>query len=567
MGLISELRRRNVLRMVVLYVIAAWLIMQVAEVLMSLAGLSAWAGRAILILLAVGFPIAVAFSWFYELTPEGVMLEKDVDAAESITHVTGRRIDFLVISLLCAAVILFAYDKWWIGPPPEKSIAVLAFTDLSPEGDQEYFSDGISEELLNLLAQIPELRVISRSSAFSFKGKNIAIPTVAEQLNVAHVLEGSVRKVGNRVRITAQLIEARTDTHLWSESYDRTLDDIFAIQDEIAADVVDALKITLLGKEPKATETNPEAYALYLQGRYFINQDTEESIKKAETLLKQALAMDSRSAPAWTELARVYMSQGGYGFRPVNEAYELARDAVQQALAIDPQYARAYAELAWVEMLYERDFAAAGQHQQRALALSPGDATSLEVAASLNTKIGHLDEAIDLYRQSIALDPVSPNQHLRLGRAFYFAHRLDEAADSLQMALSLSPGRIGGQYYVGWVLLAQGDVQAALVAMEQERHDGYRLTGTAVVQHALGDTVASDAALAELIEKEGVLAAYQIAMAYAFRGEINNAFDWLERAYDNGDTGLAHMLVDPLVANLHNDSRWEPFLDKMGLPH
>ncbi len=566
MGLISELRRRNVLRMAVLYAIAAWLIMQVTEVLMSVVGLPAWAGRATFAVLAVGFPIALIFSWFYEITPAGISREKDVDRSESITHVTGRRLDFIVISLLCAAVVLFAYDKWWMGGPPEQSIAVLPFENMSGDPDQEYFSDGISEELLNLLAQIPELMVISRSSAFSFKDKDIAIPTVAKQLNVAHVLEGSVRKVGNRVRITAQLIEARSDTHLWSKSYDRTLDDIFAIQDEIAADVVDALKITLLGKEPKATETNPEAYALYLQGRYFINQGTEESIKKAETLLKQALAMDSQSAPAWTELASVYITQGGY-YRPVNEAYELARDAIQQALAIDPQYARAYAELAWVEMFYERDFAAARQHQQRALALSPGDATSLEVAASLNTKIGHLDEAIDLYRQSIALDPVSPNQHLFLGRAFYFAHRLDEAADSLQMALSLSPGRIGGQYYVGWVLLAQGDVQAALLAMEQERHDGYRLTGTAVVQHALGDAAASDAALAELIEKHGESAAYQIAMAYAFRGEINYAFDWLERAYDNGDTGLAHMLVDPVVANLHNDSRWEPFLDKMGLPH
>ncbi len=566
MSFIKELKRRNVLRMAVLYAIAAWLIMQVTEVLMSVVGLPAWAGRATFAVLAVGFPIALIFSWFYEITPEGISLEKDVDPAESITHVTGRRLDFIVISLLCAAVVLFAYDKWWMGGPPEQSIAVLPFENMSGDPDQEYFSDGISEELLNLLAQIPELTVISRSSSFSFKGKDIAIPTVAKQLNVAHVLEGSVRKVGNRVRITAQLIEARSDTHLWSESYDRTLDDIFAIQDEIAADVVDALKITLLGKEPKATETNPEAYALYLQGRYFINQGTEESIKKAETLLKQALAIDSGFAPVWTELASVYSTQGGY-YRPVNEAYELARDAIQQALAIDPQYARAYAELAWVEMLYERDFAAARQHQQRALALDPGDAIILEVAASLSTKLGNLDEAIDLYRQSIALDPVSPNQHLFLGRAFYFAHRLDEAADSLQMALSLSPGRIGGQYYVGWVLLAQGDVQAALLAMEQERADGYRLTGTAVVQHALGDAAASDAALAELIEKKRDIAAYQIAMAYAFRGEINNAFDWLERAYDNGDTGLAHMLVDPLVANLHNDSRWEPFLDKMGLPH
>ena len=225
MGLISELRRRNVLRMAVLYAIAAWLIMQVAEVIMDLANLPDWIGPTILGLLAVGFPIALIFSWFYELTPEGLSLEKDVDRAESITHVTGRRLDFIVISLLLAAVILFAYDKWWIGGPPEQSIAVLAFDNMSADPDQEYFSDGISEELLNLLAQIPELTVISRSSSFSFKGKDIAIPTLAEQLNVAHVLEGSVRKVGNRVRITAQLIDARSDSHLWSASYERNLDD------------------------------------------------------------------------------------------------------------------------------------------------------------------------------------------------------------------------------------------------------------------------------------------------------------------------------------------------------
>ncbi len=189
---------------------------QVAEVLIDLAKLPDWIGTTTLALLAVGFPIALIFSWFYEITPEGISLEKDVDRAESITHVTGRRLDFIVISLLCAAVILFAYDKWWMSGPPEQSIAVLPFENMSGDPEQEYFSDGISEELLNLLAQIPELRVISRSSAFSFKGKDIAIPTVAKQLNVAHVLEGSVRKVGNRVRITAQLIEASSDSHLWS---------------------------------------------------------------------------------------------------------------------------------------------------------------------------------------------------------------------------------------------------------------------------------------------------------------------------------------------------------------
>jgi adenylate cyclase len=568
MDLVSELKRRNVFRMVVVYAIAAWVIMQVAEVLSDLANLPDWVGPIILGLLAVGFPIALILSWFYELTPAGIGLEKDVDRADSTAHITGRRLNFIVISLLCAAVILFAYDKWWIGGPPQQSIAVLPFVNMSDDASNEYFSDGISEELLNLLTKIPEMRVISRSSAFSYKGKPIDIPTVAAQLNVAHVLEGSVRKVGNQVRITAQLIEARSDTHLWSETYERTLDDIFATQDEIAAAVADALKITLLGKEPKATETNPAAYTLYLQGRYFINQGTEESHKQAEILLKQALAIDSGFAPAWTELGNVYWRQASiFGVRTFDEGHELARHAIQRALAIDPQYGRAYATLAAVEMFYDWDFTAAFQHLQQALALNPGDATIVMFAGGLNGILGRADESIDLLRQSIALDPVSPEGYFGLGFTLYVADRTDEAADSLQMALSLTPGLFGAQYTLGLVRLAQGDAPLALVAIKQETSDVLRLTGTAIVQHALRDAEASDAMLQELIEKSAAGAAYQIACVYAFRGEIDHAFDWLEQAYDNRDSGLPPMLLEPLLANLHDDPRWEAFLDKMGLPH
>ncbi len=225
--------------------------MQVVDVVEGKLPLPDWMGSAVLAVLAVGFPIALVISWFYELTPEGLSPEKDVDPEASITHVTGRRLDFVIISLLCAAVILFAYDKWWIGPAPERSIAVLPFENMSDDPGNEYFSDGISEDILNLLAGVPELRVTSRSSAFSFKGQNLDVPTMAAKLNVAHVLEGSVRKSGNQLRIVAQLIDVESDTHLWSQTYDRQLSNVFAVQDEIAAAVVGALKITLLGEEPK----------------------------------------------------------------------------------------------------------------------------------------------------------------------------------------------------------------------------------------------------------------------------------------------------------------------------
>ena len=280
------------------------------------------------------------------------------------------------------------------------------------------------------------------------------------------------------------------------------------------------------------------------------------------------MAIDSDFAPAWTDLGRVYGDQAGvFGLRPIDEGYELARDAIQQALDIDPQYARAYAALARVKMYYDWDFTAAFQHLQKARALNSGDAAILEYAADLESIHGRIDEAIDLLRQSIALDPLSPQGHVELGATYYKAQRLEEAADSSQLALSLGPGIARAQLYLGLVLLAQGDAPAALVAMEQETSDWVRLFGMALVQHALGDAEASDAALQELIEWGAGVAAYQIAVVYAFRGEIDLAFDWLEQAYNNRDSGLTDMLLQPLLANLHDDPRWTAFLDKMGLPH
>jgi len=487
----------------------------------------------------------------------------------------NRPVVFLGSAGIIAIIILyFVFDQFVATEETtstflaEKSIAVLPFADLSPEGDQEYFSDGISEEILNALTHVPQLHVISRSSAFSFKGKSVHIPTVAEQLGVTHVLEGSVRKSGNRIRIAAQLIDARTDRHLWSETYDRELKSVFDIQDEIAAAVVNALKITLLGKELKSTETNPEAYGLYLQARLSVSRRTVESHKQAETLLKQALAIDSGFAPAWAELGSVYNKQATtFGVRPIDEAHELAFDALQKALDIDPQYSRALATLGDLNIHYEWDFTAAFQNIQRALALNSGDTYILNIAAHLEYILGRTDEAINLYRQAIVLDPLSPAGHNSLGYMYYLTHRLEEAVNSIRLGRSLLPGRPTGHDSFGLVLLAQGDAPAALVAIEEETYGALRLSEMAIVQHALGDAGASDAALQELIEKWHVVYGYQIAHVYAFRGEIDAAFDWLDQAYDNRDTGMPFMLLEPLLANLHDDPRWEPFLDKMGLPH
>src|SRR5881398_1121016 len=279
---------------------------------------------------------------------------------------------------------------------PENSIAVLPFVNMSEDKANEYFSDGISEELLNLLAKIPQLQVTARTSSFAFKGKETGIPEIARTLHVAHVLEGSVRKAGNSVRITAQLIKAGTDTHLWSQTYDRKLDDIFAIQDEIAADVVKQLKVTLLGAAPKARTTDPEAYALYLQAVQLGRPFTAEAFQESDALYRKVLAIDPRYAPAWYGLARNFSHETGQSLLPRKEGFALAREAAVKALAIDPDYAPAHAQLGWIAMYGNNDLADAALHLERALALDPADLRVLTTSVTLLQSLGRLDEALAL---------------------------------------------------------------------------------------------------------------------------------------------------------------------------
>ncbi|PYK85503.1 MAG: hypothetical protein DME40_17510, partial [Verrucomicrobia bacterium] len=322
---------------------------------------------------------------------------------------------------------------------PEKSIAVLPFVDMSAGKDQEYFSDGISEELLNLLAKIPQLQVTARTSSFAFKGKETGIPEIARTLHVAHVLEGSVRKAGNSVRITAQLIKAGTDTHLWSQTYDRKLDDIFAIQDEIAADVVKQLKVTLLGAAPKARATDPEAYALYLQAVQLGRQFTAEPFQQSDALYRKVLAIDPRYAPAWYGLARNFGNETGQGLLPGKEGFAQAREAAVRALAIDPDYAPAHAQLGWIAMYGDSDLVGAAQHLERALALDPADLRVLTTSVTLLQSLGRLDEALALEEAAVRRDPVNVTTLFNLGYHQRMAGRLDAAISSFRTVLSMSP--------------------------------------------------------------------------------------------------------------------------------
>jgi TolB-like protein/Flp pilus assembly protein TadD len=575
----AELMRRRVFRVMAVYGIVAFAIIEAADAIFPRMALPDWTVTLVVWLALLGFPVAIVLAWALEMTPEGVRRTTEAapgELTEIIAVPASKRWSAGVLALVGVTALLAGV--WYAGRQSAPSvdaepvagvsaasIAVLPFTDMSPDQDQEYFSDGISEELLNLLAKIPELQVAARTSSFSFKGENLEIPEIAERLNVAHVLEGSVRKSGSQVRITAQLIRADDGFHVWSESWDRSLDDIFAIQDEIAADVVEQLKVTLLGAAPTVAATDPEAYALFLQARHLSSQGSVESVEQSIALYQQALAIEPDYTAAWSRLADVYINQAGGGLLPFNVGFGLAREAANRALAIDPEYAPAYTQLGRIALLYEGDLAAAARHVERALALDPTNPYIIANAATLARSLGRLDEAIALLEYAVARDPVNPSAHNGLGLAYFFTGRLDEAIASLRTMESLTPGDMGfGQYLVGWVLLQKGEPEAALQAMQQESAEVQRLIGLVMAYHALRQAEESDAALAELIDRYEQQWAYNIAYVLAFRGEADRAFEWLDKAVQYNDPGLQLIAADILFANIHDDPRWLPFLESIG---
>ena len=451
---------------------------------------------------------------------------------------------------------------------PEHSIAVLPFVNMSDDKSNEYFSDGISEELLNLLAKVPQLQVTARTSSFSFKGKEVAIPEIARVLHVANVLEGSVRKSGNAVRITAQLIRAGTDTHLWSQTYDRKLDDIFAIQDEIAADVVKQLKVTLkltlLGTAPTARTTDPEAYALYLQAKQLGRQQTAEAFKQSDALYRKVLAIDPRYAPAWDGLATNFLNETGQGLLPNKEGFVQAREATLKALAIDPEYAPAHADLGWIAMYGDNDLAGAAQHFKRALALDPADLDVLRNSATLLQSLGRLDEALALAEAVVRRDPVNVTALYNLGYFQRMAGRFDAAIATLRTALNLAPGRGDAHSELGNALLLKGDAQGALAEIEQETSENWTMIGLPMAYHALGRKADSDAALAVLIAKWEKESPSNIAYVFAYRGDADKAFEWLDKAVEYGDPGISEIVTENLFDKIHTDPRWLQFLRKIG---
>jgi TolB-like protein/Tfp pilus assembly protein PilF len=450
----------------------------------------------------------------------------------------------------------------------DKSIAVLPFADMSAGKDQEYFADGLSEELLNLLAKLPELRVIGRTSSFQFKGRNEDLRAIGEKLNVAHILEGSVRKSGEKVRITAQLIRAADGSHLWSETYNRTLDDIFVVQDDIAGEVVKALKLTLLGTAltTRSKPQDSEAYNLALQGRFFLDRRGQKDLERAVEYFRQARERDPSYAPAWAGLSQAYARQADSGFVPTADGYGRAREAAEKALALDPQLAEAHLAMGYVQLVYDWDWAAADASYRTALDLEPGSAEALRLASIQAATLGRWGDAIALANKGLERDPLRPNSYNNLALILQAVNRDTEAEAAVRRALELDPDGAIRHSAIGRVLLMQGKTDAALREMQQETDEGWRLSGLPLVFHALGRRRESEAALADLKSKYAGDSAYQIAEVHAFRGEVDLAFEWLERAYAQRDGGIAEIKGDRFMRGLVGDPRYKALLRKLKLP-
>jgi len=589
LSLFNELKRRNVLRVGAAYVVVAWLILQVADVILNNVEAPGWVFHVILLLLAIGLPLILLFAWAFELTPEGLKREKEVDRSQSVTPQTGKKLDRVILVVLLLALGYFAYDKFVLSAgresarveaaveqagaqerevrQDEKSIAVLPFVNMSSDPEQEYFSDGLSEELLNLLAKIPELKVASRSSAFQFKGEKIDLIDVAQKLKVAYVLEGSVRKSGNQLRITAQLIKAGDGFHLWSETYDRSLDNIFAIQDEISAAVVDALKIELLGDAPRAAVVNPEAYALLLKARYLHAKWGETNFAAAVEAFKQALAIDPEYAEAWAGLSVTYLTQTQSGYLSGGEGLRLARAAVDKALALNPNLATAWARLSLIQSVFEWDWKGAEQSERKALALSPDDPRVLGAAGNLANMLGRLDDALGYYQRILEEDPLDLITLYNVADMLHRHGQLEQSEAAFRRLLELNPEDWGSHTRLAIIMLEQGRAQEAWNELELEVDPQQQEYGRILALSALGRSAEAGQRLQTFIEENQSWAAFLIATIHAWQGDPDAAFAWLDSAYQQRDGWMSGILKEPLFTPLHDDPRWVALVDRMGLPH
>ena len=574
----AELKRRNVYKVAVAYAVVSWLLIQIATQVFPFFEIPNWAVRLTVLVLIVGFPIALIIAWAFEVTPGGIKRTEAADAAGQRSR--GGAWVYIVLIGAALSVGLFFVGRYTAGngtPRPSeaatvsaKSIAVLPLLNESGNPQDEYFSDGLSEELIAALAQIRELKVIGRSSSFRFKDRKEEPKTIGEKLGVATLLEGTVRKQGDRVRIVAELINAADGIELWSRTFDRELKDIFAVQEEIANAVASSLKVTLLGADErsatKSATKNTEAHNAYLQGHFYLLRRNLEDYRRAIAHYDEAIRLDPDYALVYAERSEARIWIGDLSGRGKTELPKARSDA-ERAVAIAPALAEAHAALGWLRFFAEWKFAEGLSELKRAQELSPANPTTNDLLARVIVYVGKLDEAEKQARHAVELDPLSGSAQFNLARVLWCEGKLDEADAVARKTAELTPAAASSHRWQVLVAVQRNDGEGALREAELEPNMAFRRFEHTLAHYIRGEREAADATLAELIAKDNDRLAYQIAQAYALRGEKDKAFEWLQISFDNHDGGTLSLLVDPMLRGLRDDPRYHALLAKLGLPN
>jgi len=580
--LIKELRRRDVFRSGVAYVVVAWLLIQVSDILLEAFAAPTWAMRAIVIALAVGFPVVLILAWVYEITTQGVKRTEAVSEGDVISVHTGRQMDFVIIGVLIVAVALFAADRFrWIDFGTEsavdlRSIAVLPFDNLSGDPEQEYFADGMTETLITELSKIAALRVISRQSVMRFKDADESLPEIARKLNVDAIVEGSALLIGERVRITVQLIEAATDVHLWAESYDRDLSDVLAIHSEVARSIAREIQIAVTPEEEArladVREVNPEAYRLYLLGHYHLYKWEPADLEKAVRYFQQAIELDPQYAQPHVGLATYYGGAAFWGYMPARFAQEKARAAATRALEIDGNLASAHTEHASVHFYFDWDWEKAEKEFQRAISLNSNYAFTYNIYAWFLVAMGRTEEAHTSIRRALELDPLTLIAYHTASDVFYMSRQYDQAITQLHEVLDLSPNYPHALSRLGWSYVQKGMFTEAIGNMEQSvtlaPYDPILFWMLGHAYAAAGKTAEARKILDDLhaLAKKQYIQPYAFALIHTGLGENDKALEWLERAYQDRNGWMPFLQVEPRLDPLRSDPRFQDLVRRMNFP-
>jgi len=558
LAIIKELKRRHVIKVGVAYVVIAWLLAQVLQLVFESFGAPDWVMKTVLVLLAAGWFLTLFFAWAFDVTPEGIKRtsgsRKDLQAEETQAPARERQVEAVAEKAL----------------PNRASVAVLPFVNMSGDPDNEYFSDGLSEELLNVLAKVSALKVAARTSSFHFKGQTGNIAEIAKSLGVASILEGSVRQSGARVRVTAQLINASDGYHMYSETFDRNLTDIFAVQDEIANAVTDALKVKLLGDDAAPLNTggtqNTEAFKKYLQGMHYRNRGSDQlSLESAAEAFQRAVDLDPGYALAYAGLAIAWEELVTNNFADLEYIGSKVRVAAEKSIELAPDLADGYEVLSRVQCYYEFNPKAGLDSIRTALKLNPGNVDVQIDYSRINSLVLNHDQAVDAARKAQDLDPVSMFANHFLGHALYFARRYDEAIAIYRKVLKLDPKYPRPHYEIAMSVYHQGDTEQALREVEQEPLTWMKFSGMAIVLHKLGRTEEARESLASLVRDYRENGLYQQAQVYAQWGQLDKSLQTLAEAHKCGDPGTSQLLVDPLLDPIRNEPQFATLMKKTGI--